>query len=275
MSVVSALPTLIHLILLWAAASAVEADPTARSPARAEQIQWVTLPEGRHRPLYPASPGEVEVVVSSFDLAKVPVSNEQFLAFVGNAPEWQRDRVSRLFADHRYLVHWIGPQAVAAWDQKRPVTNVSWFAARAYCESFGARLPTEVEWERAAAASASAADGRNDAQWSRNILNWYASPSTGPKRDVGRAPPNFWGVHDLHGLVWEWVLDFNSTLITSDSRSTQTTDKATFCGSGALGAQDPANYAGFMRVATLSSLQARYAATHLGFRCARAAKEQP
>jgi formylglycine-generating enzyme required for sulfatase activity len=241
-----------------------------------DTTRFIALPQGSHRPLFPSSPAETEVVVERFELARTPVTHREFLQFVRLHPEWRRDRVSSLFADGQYLAHWTGPTEIDEASAARPVTLVSWFAAKAYCEARGARLPTELEWDRAAAASATAADGRKDPKWSQAILDWYSAPSTGPERDVGQARPNFWGVHDLTGLVWEWVLDFNSTLITSDSRNTQATDKTTFCGGGALGAQDPANYAGFMRIAYLGSLQARYAAKHLGFRCARdASKERP
>ena len=75
-------------------------------------------------------------------------------------------------------------------------------------------------------------------------------------------------------MVWEWVLDFNSTLITSDSRNSQTTNRIAFCGAGALGAQDPENYVSFMRTAFRNSLQASSAARHLGFRCARDLREE-
>jgi formylglycine-generating enzyme required for sulfatase activity len=68
-------------------------------------------------------------------------------------------------------------------------------------------------------------------------------------------------------------LDFNSVFVTSDSRSPRTTDALKFCGGGALGARDPEDYASFMRFAFLSSLEARYSARHLGFRCARDARK--
>ena len=35
---------------------------------------------------------------------------------------------------------------------------------------------------------------------------------------VGASPANYWGVYDLHGLIWEWVEDFNSALVVTDSR---------------------------------------------------------
>src|SRR5262249_19214185 len=79
------------------------------------------------------------------------------------------------------------------------------------------------------------------------------------------------GVRDLHGLIWEWVEDFNSLMISGDSRTQGDPDKLAFCGSGALSAQDRENYPVLMRIAFLSSQQARSTGRTLGFRCASAA----
>lgn len=234
---------------------------------------WVRVPAGTLRPLFPASPDEREVRVDAFDLAELPTTNAEFLWFVSSHPEWQRGNVSGLFADRPYLEQWRGPTSLGSASPAAPVTNVSWFAARAYCRALGSRLPTELEWQRAGAASRTRADGRDDAAWSRQILEWYAEPSHGPERDVGQEPGNYFGLRDMHGLVWEWVLDFNSTLITSDSRNPSSSNPLAFCGAGAR-AVDPDDYAGFMRVAFLSSLRANRVTRHLGFRCARDVRKE-
>jgi formylglycine-generating enzyme len=241
-------------------------------PAPAASV-WVDVPAGTYRPLFPASAEEKEVAIAGFRIQKTPVTNAQYLAFVSEHPEWRRDRVSRLFADPRYLSHWDGHATLGAADPGLPVVNVSWFAARAYCDAHSARLATEAEWEYVAAASERRADGRKDAAWSARILRWYAAPSRGPGQAVGRQPPNFYGVQDLHGLMWEWVIDFDANLVIGDSRSAGEEDRATFCGGGALRSARPEDYASFMRSAFRSALQAKYVVKHLGFRCARDGKE--
>ena len=72
--------------------------------------------------------------------------------------------------------------------------------------------------------------------WRERILAWYARPSSAPLPRVGRAAADVYGVRDLHGLVWEWVDDFNALLVAGDSRNQGDPDKLKFCGAGALSA---------------------------------------
>lgn len=218
--------------------------------------------------MLPVAPGKTEVPVKAFALARTPVTNSQFVAFVRTHPQWRRDFVAALFAEPGYLKSWAGPNDPgkdAAPDH--PVTNVSWFAATAYCEAEGARLPTWYEWEYAAAASTTSPDARDDPAWRQQLLDWYAQPG-GADRDVGSAP-NYYDVQDLHGLVWEWVGDFGALMVSGDNREQGDPDLIKFCGAGALTMEQRENYAVMMRIALLSSLQARYTTNNLGFRCAR------
>ena len=155
------------------------------------------------------------------------------------------------------------------------MVNVSWFAAQAYCEAQGARLPTWTEWEYAAAADETRADARKDPAWRERILAWYSRPSNQGLADVGQGPADVNGVQDLHGLVWEWVDDYAAMLVSPDNRDQGNPDKLQFCGAGALSMDDRENYAVLMRVAMLSALQAEDTTGNLGFRCARDIKEAP
>src|SRR4029077_8665004 len=144
--------------------------------------------------------------------------------------------------------------------------NVSWFAAQAYCEGEGGRLPSWSEWEYVAAADATRRDARDDPVWLARILGWYARPANVALPWVG-GPANVYGVRDVHGVVWEWVDDFNALLVDGDSRSGDDPDKLKFCGAGAINLQERENYAVLMRVALLSSLRASDSTGSLGFRC--------
>jgi len=247
-----------------AACAALSCIAHAAAPA------YATIPATGFTSVIETEASAKPVQVAAYALRVEPVTNAEFLAFVAAHPEWRRDRVPSVFADARYLAHWraadaLGEQASPA----QPVTQVSWFAAQAYCESEHARLPSWIEWERAAAASATVADARGDPAWRRQLLDWYAKPSSAPLAVIGAAP-NLYGVRDLHGLVWEWVDDQASMMVTSDSRDQNDPDRLKFCGSAALSLRDRDNYALLMRIALLSSLQAVDTTANLGFRCARA-----
>jgi formylglycine-generating enzyme required for sulfatase activity len=182
--------------------------------------------------------------------------------------------VKSLYADDNYLAHWaseteLGPRA----PKNSPVTHVSWFAARAFCECEDARLPTWLEWEYAAAADATRADARQDPAWRRRILAWYERPADAALPAVGGAA-NVFGVRDLHGLVWEWVDDYNALFVAGDSRTQGDADLLKFCGAGAINIIDRDSYAVLMRIALLSSLNAANTTSTLGFRCVRP-KEGP
>lgn len=227
------------------------------------------LPGGEFASVLPADGKTAPAVLKPFRLRTEPVTNAEFLAFVKRYPEWRRDRVPSVFADGRYLTQWaapdqLGPDALP----RQPVTQVSWFAAQAYCESEHARLPTWYEWEYAAAADATRADARSDPAWRERVLSWYARPSTDALPPVG-GKPDVHGVRDLNGLVWEWVEDFNAMMTSADSREQDGADKLKFCGAGAITMEQKENYATLMRVAMLSSLKATDTTANLGFRCAR------
>jgi hypothetical protein len=136
--------------------------------------------------------------------------------------------------------------------------------AREYCAWKKKRLPTTNEWEYVALSPfKSQTDIKN------LILEWYGRGAEWPLPHVKKNSSNKLGIYDQHGLIWEWVEDFNTSLVTGESRADGGLDKNLFCGAGASGAADPTDYAAFMRFAFRSSLQARYTVQNLGFRCAR------
>ena len=231
------------------------------------------IPAGSYTPLY-IKDAETRRV-KAFLIDRQPVTNGDFLQFVTDNPKWLRSNVKRLFADQNYVRHWSGDLDLGA-DAERirdaPVTNVSWFAARAYLKSKGKRLPTEDEWEYVACADGERANAAKDPAFVAKLLEWYGKPND-PFHSAKGAQPNFYGVSGMHGFVWEWVRDFNNAVVTGESRGDSGIDRALYCAGGALGTADPHNYAAFMRYAFRSSLKGNYTVQNLGFRGARSIEE--
>jgi formylglycine-generating enzyme required for sulfatase activity len=229
---------------------------------------------GTYTPLFQDAGQAGSVAVPAFYLDTYAVTNAHYLAFVTANPRWQRSQVPRLFADQGYLRHWLDdvhPGGADATLSQRPVTHVSWFAARAYCKWRQKRLPTLAEWEYVALASAGAPDGRTDFAYRNRILAWYAAPNPPIPPPIGSGGKNYWGVYDLHGVIWEWVADFHTALVTGESRGDSDLERNLFCGLGAaaVAEQERVNYPAFMRFAFRSSLQGHYTVGNLGFRCAQ------
>lgn len=103
-------------------------------------------------------------------------------------------------------------------DEQQPVESVSWYDARNFCRKLSSltgesyRLPSEAEWEYACRAGSSTHYGldKNGNQMEIDDIERVAvierEGEEGPL-PVGSREPNQWGLHDLHGNVWEWVQD--------------------------------------------------------------------
>jgi len=231
------------------------------------ESEMVLVNGGDFIPLYGTD--SATVVVRDFKMDIYPVTNSDYLAFVKKYPKWRKSKIIRLFSDESYLGRWEDDLTLGAdFLPNSPVTSVSWFAAKAYCECQGKRLPTVDEWEFAAMADENIPDARILKGYNQKILTWYEAPRTF-KNTIGSTFKNYWGIHDLHGLVWEWTLDFNSVLISGESRKDVDKDSNLFCGSAAVGASDLMNYAAFMRYAFRGSIKANYTGRNLGFRCVK------
>lgn len=221
---------------------------------------------GTYKPIY--GKDSTRVVVKSFYMDVYPVTNEEYLLFTKSHPEWKKSNVKKIFADGNYLSNWMNDSSLGTLSKTSPITNVSWFAGTEYCKCQGKRLPTLDEWEYVAMANESMPDARLLENYNKYILSWYETPKT-YSNQIGKTYKNYWGIYDMHGLVWEWISDFNSVMMTGESRKDGSNDRALFCGSASLGASDLMNYAAFMRYAFRGSIKAKYNIQNLGFRCVK------
>ena len=144
------------------------------------------------------------VAVDAFFIDKYEVTNAQFQKFVLANPDWGKGQIDRAFHNGHYLAHWNGNDYPSG-KADHPVVYVSWYAAMAYAQWVGKRLPMEREWLYAGRGGV---PGKN--------LSWGTTPYTTEanyinKADdtmpVGKYPPNGYGLYDMLGNVWEWCLD--------------------------------------------------------------------
>jgi iron(II)-dependent oxidoreductase len=171
-----------------------------------------------------------EVIVTPFSIAKAPVTNAEFAAFVDDGGYrrddlWCADGLAwRHARNTSHPGYWRadgpGKWQLRHFDQwipvpsHEPVIHVSWYEADAYCRWAGLRLPSEIEWE-VAATGMPAADGTL-AQAKRRYP-WGDAPP-GPDRanldgralgpvDVGAlaAGDSAFGCRQMLGNVWEWT----------------------------------------------------------------------
>ena len=138
----------------------------------------------------------------------------------GYADEKPQHRVtiSRPFYLGKYEVTQAQWEAVMGNNPSRfdgrnnPVEQVSWEDVRVFIARLNAheghtryRLPTEAEWEYAARAGSTSAYSFGDDAARLGQYAWYGDNSGKTTHPVGQKLPNAWGLHDMHGNVWEWV----------------------------------------------------------------------
>ena len=130
----------------------------AQSPTAMVEIKG-----GTYIPMYGVKEKQKEtkpVKVKSFLLDVYPVTNAQYRDFLEKNPQWQRSKIKGIYAQKSYLSAWKGDLDFSPLDPEAPITNVSWFAAKKYCECQGKRLPTTDEWEYVAQADETSINAR-------------------------------------------------------------------------------------------------------------------
>lgn len=128
-----------------------------------------------------------EVTLQGFSISQTPITQAQWQSVMGSNPSYFKDKPD---SDHR------------------PVENVSWHDAMEFCNRMSQRtgrhytLPSEAQWEYACRAG-SATPFHFGEMISKKLANYDGNQTT----PVAMYPPNDWGLHGMHGNVWEWCLD--------------------------------------------------------------------
>ena len=116
---------------------------------------------------------------------------------------------------------WYAVMETTPWDgavnqvnPSYPATHTSWEAVQAFIDRLNAaagerryRLPSEAEWEYACRAGMPTRWSFGDDERRLEHYAWYKDNASGVN-EVGQKRPNFWGLYDMHGNVWEWVQDW-------------------------------------------------------------------
>ncbi|MBY0227917.1 MAG: SUMF1/EgtB/PvdO family nonheme iron enzyme [Gemmataceae bacterium] len=138
-----------------------------------------------------------------FWLGVFPVTQGQWQAVMGSNPSW-------------FSAEGEGKEEVSGLDTSSlPVEAVSWDDAAAFCEKLGGkegvghsyRLPTEAEWEYSCRGGLLSKPFHFGDTLDKTQANFHES-GLGRTCPLGAYPPNAFGLHDMHGQVWEWCADW-------------------------------------------------------------------
>ena len=181
-------------------------DPAGVKPAPAKlevtkvvatiEKELMLIPAGKFMmgsPMYEKGRNENEKqhevsLTKPFYMGKYEVTQEQYESVMGNNPSSKTKGA------------------------KLPVTDVSWNDCQEFIKKLntktngGYRLPTEAEWEYACRAGTTTTYSYGDAITSKNLN--FKDSGTGKPVAVGTFQPNAFGLHDMHGNVWEWCEDW-------------------------------------------------------------------
>ncbi len=187
-------------------------NPTSCSVMEAPE--WIPIPAGTYQMgcvpqdtlCIPDESPRHPVTVDAFEISETEVAYVHYLHFLnshgaacdnhscvdmslGALPFKERDGVWNMDLDRITIA---------------PMSEVTWYGAKAFCEWVGGRLPTEAEWEYAARTGSDAIYACGDDPACLETIAWY---DQNYYHQSSQLEPNAWGLYDMQGNVWEWVAD--------------------------------------------------------------------
>lgn len=236
-------------VMAWVVAAQAAAEP-------------VTIPAGPYQPIVVLDETVAEIAMPAFKLDATPVTFAQYLDFVTKHEKWRKDKIAAIFHDGHYLANWPAALTIPEGYEKKAVTQVSWFAARAYCAAQGGRLPTLNEWEYASLVYRQQ-QGLSDQAYAQRLFGWHSNPTAYSLQDMEL---NHSQLAYMHDRVNEWVDDFQLLITAGD----ETDILSGSCGDSARFLTDTgeASYATFFRYQSRSNYRPQSTTGTLGFRCA-------
>ena len=151
-------------------------------------------------------------LTASYWMTTTPVTQAQYQAVVGANPA--RYHAGRGGGPHHPVerVTWLDAVRYCNWLSDRegltPVYHIDADAILHVPEGTGYRLPTEAEWEYACRAGTTTQYAAGDDLSALDEMGWYRDNAGEQSHPVGQKSPNAYGLHDMHGNVWEWVEDW-------------------------------------------------------------------
>ncbi len=204
-------------------------DETTSNPAN---LEMANIPAGTFTMGSPTSEAnreinevEHQVTLSTFRMCKYEITNAQYAAFL-NAKSIGSDGLytagayptQALIGSSTGILHYsAGKWEPVSGYENHPVTHVTWYGATEFATYAGGSLPTEAQWEYACRGNtttpfntgACLSDAQANYRWAYPYSNCTNTNTTYPNKTqaVGSYSANTFGLHDMHGNVWEWCSD--------------------------------------------------------------------